>query len=71
MRKKLKKETFKTIITKNKISIDIANSLNIKQRSVEMLARRESTSLLNVNVIDILRQHGMSEEQIFETDKTS
>lgn len=61
----LKKEIYSRILSDKNLSLDLANILDIKQNSVEWLARRESSKLLNINVIQIFLNHGLTETEIF------
>lgn len=66
----LKKDIYSRILTDKNLSMDLAKVLNIKQISVEFLARRKSEKLLNINCVDIYKQHGLTESEIFTEDTT-
>ena len=61
----LNKTVYSKILQDSALSFDLAQALNIKQASVEMLARRKSDKLLNINCIDVFKNHGFKESEIF------
>lgn len=65
MTKTLNTSIYKLVLENKSVSIDLAMELGIKQISVEHLARRKSSKLLNINAIDVFKNHGLSESEIF------
>ena len=57
------------ILKDSKFSMELAKVLGIKQISVELSARRLSEKLTQVVAYEFYLSQGLTDEQIFETEK--
>lgn len=65
---KVSKIIIDKILTDKKFSSDLGQIFNIKQISVELLARRSSGKLTQYAAVQYYRSCGFTDEEIFETE---
>lgn len=68
---KVSKTILEKILSDKKFSSDLAQIFNIKQISVELLARRNSGKLTQYAAVLYYRDCGFTDEQIFETENAN
>lgn len=70
MKKYIKEQVYQQIIDNNRLSFEISEALGIQQQSVLQSARRRSHRVFrDVLIIDILKEYGLKENEIFEQVK--
>ena len=68
-KQKISKYLQKKILTDSDFSRELSVVLGIKQISTELSARRLSVKLTQVVAYDFYKSKGLTDEQIFETEK--
>lgn len=68
---KVSKTILEKVLSDKKFSSDLGQIFNIKQISVELLARRNSGKLTQYAAVQYYRSCGFSDEEIFEKENVN